>query len=279
MRRPDSLPPGFQRYSRDGFDSDSILLPTRLKMELIAEDKRRLKEKEEQRAEIMAAEITQSQQDDYLARRKFQDDPENDACLWRQIDDTDKMLRSHTRYPIFKSEQALTLLKGLGRGESDDKQRLEKIYKELTQRGTTLRKIARPRSLKVLEQLADKQPHMRAVVFFVIAQIRLAQRSRKPVRLQPMLLLGEPGVGKTHFAYALADALSTTIHIEQMDSDLAASFLLGLDRKWANSQHGMLFDKVVLGEHANPVIVLDELDKCQRSLSHGSPQSCLYSVL
>lgn len=99
MRRPDSLPPGFQRYSKDGFDSDSILLPTRLKMELIAEDKRRLKEKEEH---------TQSQnpQDDYLARRKIQDDPVNDARLWLQIDDTDKMLSSHTRYVVWTNTYA-----------------------------------------------------------------------------------------------------------------------------------------------------------------------------
>jgi ATP-dependent Lon protease len=36
---------------------------------------------------------------------------------------------------------------------------------------------------------------------------------------------------------------------------------------------------LVLGKHANPIIVLDELDKPQRSLSHGSPVSALYSVL
>ncbi|MDP3760455.1 MAG: ATP-binding protein, partial [Ramlibacter sp.] len=92
----------------------------------------------------------------------------------------------------------------------------------------------------------------------------------QPVRLQPMLLVGEPGVGKTHFAQALAEALATTIHIQQMDSDLTSAFLMGSDRKWGNSQQGMLFERVVLGQHANPVIVLDELDKSQRSLTYGS---------
>jgi ATP-dependent Lon protease len=149
----------------------------------------------------------------------------------------------------------------------------------LLQRGTTLREIAKPKSLKPLEILAAKQPHMKEVVKFVMAQINLAQHSRKPVRLQPMLLVGEAGVGKTHFVQSLALALSTTIHIQQMDSDLSTAFLMGSDRTWGNSQHGMLFSKVVLGQHANPVIVLDELDKSQRSYSHGSPLSGLYSVL
>ena len=55
--------------------------------------------------------------------------------------------------------------------------------------------------------------------------------------------------------------------------------ILGSDSKWGNSQHGVLFEIVVLGQHANPIIVLDEIDKPSRSLSYGSPVSSLYSVL
>jgi ATP-dependent Lon protease len=156
---------------------------------------------------------------------------------------------------------------------------LEKIYKDIQQRGTTLRDIAKPKSLKPLQELATKQPHMKNVVHFVIAQLNMAQRSAKPVRLQPMLLVGEAGVGKTHFAQALATALSTTLHIQQLDSDLTSSFLLGSDSKWSNTSNGVLFDKLVLGQHANPIFVLDELDKSPRALSYGSPVTSLYSVL
>ena len=139
----------------------------------------------------------------------------------------------------------------------------------------TLRDIALPESLESLQILAEKQPHMKDVVNFVIAQINLAQLSHKPVRLQPMLLVGEAGVGKTYFTQALA----TTVHILALDNDLTSSTFLGSDRKWGNSQHGMLFDVVVLGKHANPIVVLDELDKCQRTLRYGSPVTSLYSVL
>jgi ATP-dependent Lon protease len=74
-------------------------------------------------------------------------------------------------------------------------------------------------------------------------------------------------------------ALSTTLHIQALDSDLTSSVFLGSDRKWSNSQHGVLFETVVLGQHANPIIVLDEIDKPPRSLSYGSPVNSLYSVL
>jgi len=189
------------------------------------------------------------------------------------------LLQTRANYPVFKSDQAIALLKSLGKGDSDEKARLDRVYQELLQRGTTLRYIALPKSLKPLQVLAEKQPHMKEVVNFVIAQINLAQRSRKPVRLQPMLLVGEAGVGKTYFAQALAQALATTVHILALDNDLTSSTFLGSDRKWSNSQQGMLFDAVVLGKHANPIVVLDELDKCQRTLSYGSPVTSLYSVL
>lgn len=290
MKDSDSNPVGFQPHhlSKDGYRRGvELFVPTRLKGILVEEEKRREEEEEAQvaaaRAEARAMEINENPgklpAPTGTDKAKNETDPENESLVWRQIDETDKTLRSRTRYPVFKSEQALALLKNLGRGDADDKARLDRIYKELVQRGSTLRDIARPRSLKPLEELAAKQPHMKEVVHFVMAQINLARRSQKPVRLQPMLLAGEAGVGKTHFVQALAKALSTTIHIQQLDSDITSSFLMGSDRKWGNSQHGMLFENVVLGQHANPVIVLDELDKSQRNLSYGSPLTSLYSVL
>lgn len=202
-----------------------------------------------------------------------------EQLVWARLEDTDKLLKSRKNYPVFKSDQALALYRSLGRGDKDNQERLEGIHRDLVQRGTTLRDVSSPKSMTPLEEFAPRQPHMKSIVAFVIAQINLAKRSRKPVRLQPMLLVGEPGVGKTYFVQELAKALSTTIHIERMDSDLTSSFLMGSDRKWGNSQHGLLFDQIVLGKHCNPIVVLDELDKSQRTLNQSSPLSSLYSVL
>ncbi len=287
-------PPGYQRHQlhKDAYRKGvELFVPTRVKDELLEEDNRDLLAlAKEQAAELEAAvKEAQSRMPDIppgtrtpsapAAMAMTRDESDKDLVAWHLIDATDKTMHSRRNYPVFKSDQALALIKNFGSGDAEVKERLKKIYNELLLRGTALREIATLKSLKPLEVLAAKQPHMKEVVQFVMAQINLAQHSRKPVRLQPMLLLGEAGVGKTHFVQSLAQALSTTIHIQQMDADLTPSFLMGSDRTWGNSQHGMLFSKVVLGQHANPVIVLDELDKSQRSFSHGSPLSSLYSVL
>lgn len=294
MSETDSNPPGFERYPlyRDEYRrATEIFVPSAIKEHLVEDSLRRFKEAEAARDEVarlakapeieLALKRTQAPETPEAATDKTKDQTERDqeTQAWAKIDQADREGRSRLTYPVFKSDQALALLQGLGKGDKDDHERLEKIYRELLQRGTTLRTIARAKSLKPLHALAATQPHMKEVVNFIISHIKLAQRSRQPVRLPPMLLLGEPGVGKTHFALALAKALSTTVHIQQMDSDLTSSFLMGSDRKWGNSQHGMLFDRLVLGQYANPIVVLDELDKSQRSLSYGSPLSSLYSVL
>ena len=300
MSQTDTDPPGFalyRLYQDDYGRRHELLVPSHLKGDLEAESKRRFKEREAEQDKLTALENAQAREeaisssrasgsgstdsgtDDNSVKSKEQIELEKETQAWARIDETDRKQSSRHRYPVFKSEQALALLKSLGKGDADQRVRLDGIYRELLQRGTTLREIARPKSLKALESLAQKQPHMKEVVHFVMAQINLARRSQKPVRLQPMLLVGEAGVGKTHFAQALAQALSTTLRIQALDSDLTSSVFLGSDSKWGNSQHGVLFETVVLGQHANPIIVLDEIDKPSRSLSYGSPVSSLYSVL
>lgn len=302
MSQTDTDPAGFalyRLYQDDYGRRHELLVPSHLKGDLEAESKRRFREKEAEQDKLTALEKAQAREeaisnsrasgygavltdlgtDSNSFKSKDQIELEKETQAWARIDASDRTRTSRHRYPVFKSEQALALLKSQGKSDADQRARLDGIYRDLLQRGTTLREIATPKSLKALESLAQKQPHMKEVVHFVMVQINLARRSQKPVRLQPMLLVGEAGVGKTHFAQALAQALSTTLRIQALDSDLTSSVFLGSDSKWGNSQHGVLFETVVLGQHANPIIVLDEIDKPSRSMSYASPVSSLYSVL
>jgi ATP-dependent Lon protease len=84
-----------------------------------------------------------------------------------------------------------------------------------------------------------------------------------------MLLLGPPGVGKTYFSHRVAQLLGAPHAAIALDQPTAGSQLRGSDKYWGNSSSGLLFNLICLGECANPVIVLDELDKSGVSGNRG----------
>lgn len=290
MHHSDSTPAGFALYQRGlgGYSrSPELLVPIHLKPLLLQEEK--LKEEELQKLQrqeelekALEEELNRKPSKSNHGQKKGQSEEETEAQTktWADIEAKDKERNPRLSYPVFRSEQAMTLFKNAKRGaDKDDNERLDKVYQSLVASGSTHRSIARPKDIRPLAHLAATQGHMKEVVTYVMDQLNLARHSRKPVRLPPMLLCGEPGVGKTHFVTALAQALATSIYIQRMDCDLTSSFLMGSDKKWSNSDCGILFRQVVMGQHANPIIVLDELDKTARHVSYGSPLASLYSVL
>ncbi len=110
-----------------------------------------------------------------------------------------------------------------------------------------------------------------------------AEQVKPPVRLPPLLLYGPPGVGKTHFCESLAKVLGVPVRRHPMDQAETSSALLGSDAVWGNSRYGLVFDLLGLGDYANPLVILDELDKAQvmgkSSGGLSSPTGVLHSLL
>jgi len=110
-----------------------------------------------------------------------------------------------------------------------------------------------------------------------------ADQVKPPVRLPPLLLYGPPGVGKTHFCESLAKVLGVPVRRHPMDQAETSSALLGSDAVWGNSRYGLVFDLLGLCDYANPLVILDELDKAQvigkSSGGLSSPTGVLHSLL
>lgn len=135
-----------------------------------------------------------------------------------------------------------------------------------------------PRAHAVLE-LARTLPNFAEAITHMAEQLAL-HRMRQGAVFQPppMLLLGPPGVGKSHFAQALAKLLGSTVHTLQLASQTSGWVLGGLDRGWGNARPGQLFEALAHGDTMAPVIVLDEIDKaCTDARSH--PLGPLYALL
>jgi ATP-dependent Lon protease len=161
---------------------------------------------------------------------------------------------------------------------SEEKRSEKKVMEDLLVRGETrligLRKDWRSR----VARLRAEMPHLSKVTDRIEACCALSDFARQPLRIPPLLLVGPPGVGKTHFARSVADILGVPQFVYALESAETVSVLCGSDKHWSNSEAGQLFNLIVHGERANPVVVLDELDKVTDG-SQYKPGNALLTVL
>lgn len=184
-------------------------------------------------------------------------------------------------YPVYDAYAPVDML-ARSRTMSDkrDYERIETIYKQLVAKRSNLRKIGWPSDIESdLDELARRMPHFKAVTQFVRERLSVAGDHDLPARIPPILLTGDPGLGKTHYCRELASVLHTTVRVQPYDNAETTSQLLGSDRYWGNTHHGVLFELLALGTHANPIVILDELDKSRARPSGLDPLAPLHSIL
>ncbi|MBV8031250.1 MAG: AAA family ATPase, partial [Betaproteobacteria bacterium] len=133
-------------------------------------------------------------------------------------------------------------------------------------------------SLPDVDALTEELPNFAEVLEDIRKHLALCVDSNDSIELPPMLLLGEPGIGKTHFARKLAELLGTGCGFVPMSSLTAGWVLSGASSQWKNAKPGKVFDTFLNGDYANPVIVVDELDKASADGQYD-PMGALYELL
>lgn len=128
----------------------------------------------------------------------------------------------------------------------------------------------------VLNSLRLSFPNFSEVIDFYQAQF-LLNKLRGRHRIQPVLLLGEPGIGKTHFAQTFARLLGTGYTFIDMASVSDAWVLSGLEVAWRGARAGKIFEAMLSSSTASPVVLLDEIDKSSRA--DRNPTTPLYQLL
>lgn len=115
---------------------------------------------------------------------------------------------------------------------------------------------------EAFQKLAMDMPNLAEVVDFYRGQSALLRLSDIATALfPPVLLLGPPGVGKTLFANRLAEMVGSPCRVISMANQSAGWVISGLDRSWGNAKPGTVFTTLAGSRQANPVILVDELDK------------------
>jgi len=145
--------------------------------------------------------------------------------------------------------------------DKDVNQRRRQILQKLLVLGPD-RRVAWPKGWRAtVNELEAALPHFRAPIRSLRNALALAEATETAPRMTPQLLLGPPGVGKTFFSHRVAELLGSAHASIHFDQPSAGAQLRGSDKYWANSEPGLLFNLLCLGSCANPVILLDEMDK------------------
>jgi len=187
---------------------------------------------------------------------------------------------TRTRIPIAHMRHVYRLdevEKRLGKLPPREHESLRATYERMLEMGPDRFQV-KPSGLPAMEYLYDELPNFHDVLDDLKRQLALCADSRDALEITPMLLLGPPGVGKTHFAREVSHLLGTGMGFISMSSMTAGWVLSGASSQWKGARPGKVFETLVEGQYANPVMVVDEIDKSGGEHAYD-PLGSLYSLL
>lgn len=151
------------------------------------------------------------------------------------------------------------------------------LYKKMIKLGGK-RLLVKPVDVPDMGPLYDALPNFKEPLLDIWRQMSLCIDTEDAIEIKPILLVGDPGIGKTHFAKTLAAMLRTYSLFIQMNSLTAGFIIGGSSAEWKGARQGKIFNTLLLNQFANPVVIIDEIDKAGKQTEYD-PLGTLYTLL
>jgi ATP-dependent Lon protease len=158
----------------------------------------------------------------------------------------------------------------------DQRLRLAPVLKHIDAVGTS-RPFGLAPSDQEIDDLDFSFPNFSAVIEGIRDRVALDRLADKRFSLPPILLLGPPGIGKSEIAHRLSELTRSECRVIDMASVQTGSSFSGSEAYWGNTRPGILFEALMYGMTANPIILLEEIDKV--STSHYNPVGPLLQLI
>lgn len=224
--------------------------------------------------------------------------PDNNACIYDTVSDRlvaelkaeDSMLTNPSAtqddnaqdqhsIQVFDIEKISQRLEKLDRSEKSQRTILNKFDLEHDNGRRALPALS-DAFFDGVAALKDKYPNCQVFLEFIahFAHLSRIRKTSQHMRFPPVLLLGQPGLGRTAVVREIAELLNVSFKILDLSSTTAGFVIAGLSSSWSEAKTGNIVDLLRDGKTANPIVVLDEIDKTSR-FAKFDPLGPLYTLL
>ena len=152
---------------------------------------------------------------------------------------------------------------------------LKKTVGQLAKSGPYRRFTFEKETIERLCELNQALPSFADVTDRIIDAVCVVRKYSRPIRITPILLVGEPGIGKSHYSFELSRCLGTPIKPVAMDNLQEGSGLAGSSFIYANSQPGEVFKVLTDQDHLS----LLRLFRVYQLAAVPPPERLLYDLL
>jgi ATP-dependent Lon protease len=159
---------------------------------------------------------------------------------------------------LVNKERLVAFVHSLDRKSSDLQSRFYELLINLWNPERPLRTIVAEINF---EHLKIAFPQFKEAIAYYQLQVFVAKKLNRPFRAQPVLLIGDPGQGKTYFASVLAELLGLPYFEISLATATANFAISGGSVQWGEGRPGCIIESIAMAEVANPFILIDEIDK------------------
>jgi ATP-dependent Lon protease len=132
-------------------------------------------------------------------------------------------------------------------------------------------KGVRPVEPASVTALIPQFPNFKEVLEYIAGYCAVGKMNSTGIMaVNPILLFGPPGIGKTEFIYMLGEVLNLPVSVIGLGGNSGGSMILaGMNSGWKGSAPGQVASILATSATINPLFLLDEIDKLPSESQSG----------